>query len=391
MDPVAEMIWTYLESEKENLITDLKELSLIESPSTDPASQKDAFKFLNQKFQRLNYYTLQVPGKTTGGYFYARPNERIKNYPVQIMVGHCDTVWPHGTLDKMPVKVSNGQIRGPGVYDMKGGLLQMIYAIKAIKTLKLKTEVCPVVFINSDEEIGSFESTSMIRCLAKIADRAFVLEPSVGYDGKLKTTRKGVGKFTVKIHGKAAHAGLDPGKGASAIVELSHIIQKLFALNDPENGISVNVGMIDGGTRPNVIAPESNAVIDVRIPTVKDAEMITSEILSLKPENEDVELIIKGRIGRPPMESTEPNRVLWDRAKNAAERLAFEIEETAAGGGSDGNTTSQFTATLDGLGATGDGAHALHEFAFVDKLVERTALLTLLLLEPQLKVSKPWK
>jgi len=388
MDPVAEIIWKYLESEKDNLISDLKELSLIESPSTDPVSQYNAFKFLNQKYRELNYFTLQVPGKKTGGYFYARPNERIKHYPVQIMIGHCDTVWPHGTLNKMPVKINNRQISGPGVYDMKGGLLQMIYAIKTMRALKLKTEVCPLVFINSDEEIGSFETTSMIRCLAKIADRAFVLEPSVGYDGKLKTTRKGVGKFSVKIHGKAAHAGLDPGKGASAIVELSHVIQKLFALNDPENGISVNVGMIDGGTRPNVIAPESNAVIDVRIPTVKDAEYITSEILSLKPENEDVELIIEGRIGRPPMEATEQNRELWSRAKNAAERLAFEIEETAAGGGSDGNTTSQYTATLDGLGATGDGAHALHEFAFIDKLIERTALLTLLLLEPQLRISK---
>jgi glutamate carboxypeptidase len=388
MDPAAEIIWRYLESEKDNLITDLKELSLIESPSTDPLSQRKAFEFLNKKYKELNFFTIQVPGKTTGGYFYARPNERIKHNPVQIMVGHCDTVWPQGTLDKMPVKINNGQIKGPGVYDMKGGLLQMIYAIKTMQALKLKTEVCPVVFINSDEEIGSFESTSMIRCLAKISDRAFILEPSVGYDGKLKTTRKGVGKFTVKIHGKAAHAGLDPEKGASAIVELSHIIQKLFALNDPENGISVNVGMIDGGTRPNVIAPESNAVIDVRIPTVKDAEFITSEILSLKPENPAIELIIEGRIGRPPMEATDQNRALWSRAKNAAERLAFELEETAAGGGSDGNTTSQYTATLDGLGATGDGAHALHEFAFVDKLVERTALLTLLLLEPCLIIPK---
>jgi len=212
-----------------------------------------------------------------------------------------------------------------------------------------------------------------------------VLEPSVGYDGKLKTTRKGVGKFTIKIHGQAAHAGLDPGKGASAIVELSHVIQKLFALNDPEKGISVNVGMIDGGTRPNVIAPESHAVIDVRIPTNRDAKKVTGAILSIAPVNPEITLTIEGKIGRPPMEATEHNKMLYRRAKNAAERLSIEIEETAAGGGSDGNTTSQYTATLDGLGATGDGAHALHEFAFTDKLIERTALLTLLLLEPRLR------
>jgi len=384
MDPVAEMIWKFLEAEKSNFIADLKSFVLIESPSTDPESQVGAIEFLKEKYHQLNYKTIAVPGIKTGGYFFARPKNRIKNNAIQLMIGHCDTVWPHGTLKKMPVEISDGKIRGPGVYDMKGGLMMMIYAIKTIEALDLKTEVSPVVFINSDEEIGSFESTPMIKCLAKFADRAFVLEPSVGYDGKLKTTRKGVGKFTIKIYGKAAHAGLDPGKGASAIVELSHVIQKLFALNDPENGISVNVGMIDGGTRPNVIAPESRAVIDVRIPTNKDANTVTKAILSITPENPDIELIIEGKIGRPPMEPTEQNQLLYQRAKNAAERLAIEIEETAAGGGSDGNTTSQFTATLDGLGATGDGAHALHEFAFTDKLIERTALLTLLLLEPGL-------
>jgi glutamate carboxypeptidase len=385
MDPVAEMIWKYLKAEKNNFIADLKTFVLIESPSTDPESQKNAIEYLKDKYHRLNYKTIAVPGIKTGGYFYARPQNRIKNNRIQIMIGHCDTVWPHGTLKKMPVDVHNGRIRGPGVYDMKGGLMQMIYAIKTIEALNLKTEVCPVVFINSDEEIGSFESTPMIKCLAKFANRAFVLEPSVGYDGKLKTTRKGVGKFTIKIHGQAAHAGLDPGKGASAIVELSHVIQKLFALNDPEKGISVNVGMIDGGTRPNVIAPESRAVIDVRIPTNKDASKITKAILSIQPENPEIELAIEGNIGRPPMEPTKKNQALYQRAKNAAERLDIEIEETAAGGGSDGNTTSQFTATLDGLGATGDGAHALHEFAFIDKLIERTALLTLLLLDPGLR------
>lgn len=385
MDPVANMIWKFLKAEKTNFIADLKSFVSIESPSTDPKSQVNAINFLKEKYHQLNYKTITVPGFKTGGYFYARPDKKDKNNPIQLMIGHCDTVWPHGTLDRMPVIEHNGQLHGPGVYDMKGGLMMMIYALKTIDALKLKTEVCPVVFINSDEEIGSFESTSMIKCLAKFADRAFVLEPSVGYDGKLKTTRKGVGKFTIKIHGLAAHAGLDPGKGVSAIVELSYVIQKLFALNNPKKGISVNVGMIDGGTRPNVIAQESQAVIDVRIPTNKDAKEVTESILSIKPENPDVKLTIDGRIGRPPMEPTAQNKVLYQCAKNAAERLDFEIEETAAGGGSDGNTTSQFTATLDGLGATGDGAHALHEFAFTDKLIERTALLTLLLLEPRLK------
>jgi glutamate carboxypeptidase len=244
-----------------------------------------------------------------------------------------------------------------------------------------------VVFVNSDEEIGSHESTLHIRRLARIADRAFVLEPSLGLDGKLKIARKGVGRFTVIVKGKAAHAGLDPEGGVSAILELSHVIQKLFALNDPRKGITVNVGMIDGGLRPNVIAPESRAMVDVRVPTHEDARRIERSIRNLQPVSPQVTLEIDGAIGRLPMEATPRNQALWETAKVLGRTINLDLNAAIAGGASDGNTASQYTATLDGLGAVGDGAHARHEFIYFERMAERAALLVLLLMAPIAKAS----
>jgi glutamate carboxypeptidase len=237
-----------------------------------------------------------------------------------------------------------------------------------------------VVFINSDEETGSRETTNALKRLAKLADRAYVLEPPLGLNGKLKTARKGLGRFTITVRGKAAHAGLDPTKGVNAIVELSQQVQRLYAMNDLENGITVNVGMIEGGISPNMVAPSSKAVIDVRVLRESDGDAITKKIKELKPIHKDVEMEIVGGIGRPPMERTSRNQHLWKLAKKQGQELGLDLEEATAGGGSDGNTTSLYTATLDGLGTPGDGAHATHEYILQNKLVERTALLTLLLL-----------
>ena len=204
------------------------------------------------------------------------------------------------------------------------------------------------------------------------------MEPSLGPHGSLKTSRKGVGRFVVTVKGRAAHAGLDPEKGISAILELSHVVQALFALNDPERGITVNVGTIDGGLRPNVIAPESRAEVDVRVRTKADAEMIERAIHSILPTVPGTELILSGGISRPPLESTPRNRKLWQRAVDAAEALGIDVDEASAGGGSDGNWTSLYTPTLDGLGAVGDGAHALNEHVIEEKMAERAALLACL-------------
>jgi glutamate carboxypeptidase len=220
--------------------------------------------------------------------------------------------------------------------------------------------------------------------LARITDRALILEPPLGTDGRLKTARKGIGRFTITVKGKAAHAGLNPEQGVSAIMELSHQIQQLFALNDPQKGITVNVGMIEGGISANVVAPEGRAVADVRVATQKDAEWVTQKIVGLKPQNPETKVEVEGGIGRPPMEATPRNQTLWHLAQSLGSSIGLELEQGMAGGGSDGNTTSQYTATLDGLGTVGDGAHAIHEHIRVDSLTQRTTLLALLLLAPPL-------
>ena len=199
---------------------------------------------------------------------------------------------------------------------------------------------------------------------------------------------KGVGRFTIRVLGKASHAGLAPEEGASAILELSHVIQQLFALNDSDHGVTVNVGTIDGGMRPNVIAPESRAVVDVRVATHDDATRVERAIHELEATTPGTRLVIEGRIGRPPMERTPGNLRLWRHSQEAANEIGFEIEDGMAGGGSDGNSTSLFTPTLDGLGAVGDGAHAINEHILVDHLAERAALLARLLLLPELKLQK---
>lgn len=362
----------------------LARLAAAESPSTDPTTQGPVLDSLASSLESLGYRVRIVPGVTSGGTLYARPRVRTRGAPIQLLIGHCDTVWPVGTLRSMPIYVEEHRIRGPGVYDMKGGLTQMLFALNILHELLQDLPVTPVVVINSDEEIGSRESGTLIRRLARIADRTYVLEPSLGHDGKLKTARKGVGRFTVDITGVAAHAGLQPGSGASAILELAHVVQQLHALNDAEQGVSVNVGQIEGGLRANVVAPASRAVVDVRVPTHEDARRVEAFILGLRPTTPGTSLHVTGRIGRPPMERTPRNRRLWLAALEAGTALGLELDEGVAGGGSDGNTTSLYSATLDGLGATGDGAHAAHEFADLDRMAERTALLALLLSLPPL-------
>jgi glutamate carboxypeptidase len=381
---IATEILAYFKARNDNMVEFLENLIRYESPSSNPKAQRALLEFLGNKLKSLGYFTNYVPGKKTGGYLYARPLNRDRKKPLQLLLGHCDTVWEKNTLVKMPISNKKKKMTGPGIYDMKAGLTQLIFSLQAIHQMSLNTSLNPVILINSDEEIGSRESQHIIKRLAKISDRAFVLEPPLGYEGKLKTARKGLGRFTITVTGKAAHAGLDPGKGVNAIVELSHQIQRLFAMNDFDKGITVNVGTIQGGISPNVVAPESKAVVDVRVLNKEDGELITEQIYGLKPTIPDVEIKVEGGIGRPPMERTARNQKLWQLAKTKALLLGLDLEDATAGGGSDGNTTSTYTATLDGLGTTGDGAHAIHEFIFLDQLPERTALLTLLLLSDSL-------
>lgn len=381
---IAQPILAWLHSHQDDMSTFIRRLVALESPSDVPGTQQAVFDLLSTELNKLNYRVIRIPGQSSGGHLFARPLKRMRNKPVQLMLGHCDTVWPLGTLETMPLTIKEGMLHGPGVYDMKTGLAQMLFVLKALQALDLEPSVTPVLFINSDEEIGSRESSRHIHRLARLANRCLVLEPSLGPAGRLKTARKGVGRFTVTVKGKAAHAGLNPEAGASAILELSHVIQKLFELNDVDKGITVNVGTIDGGLRPNVVAPISSATSDVRVQTQHDAEYIEQAILNLKPSTPGVTLKIEGHFGRPPLEKTPANRKFWELAVQLAEELDLQLEEGTAGGGSDGNTTSLYSPTLDGLGAVGDGAHALHEHTNLSKLPERSALLALLLMAPAL-------
>ena len=376
----AKKIFDHLQARRDEMVQLLSQCALMESPSAVPSSQEPVFDLFMSQLSALGFRCKRLSGQTSGGQLLAVPGDYKRHSPRQLLMGHCDTVWPEGTLVKMPVESRDGRLHGPGVYDMKGGLIQTLFALNALRELGFQPSVAPVFFINSDEEIGSRESADHIRRLARVVDRAMVMEPSLGPTGCLKTARKGVGRFVIKVVGRAAHAGLDPEKGISAILELSHVVQTLFALNNPERGITVNVGTIDGGMRPNVVAPESTAEVDVRVRTHDDADHIQQAIYAIEPTVPGTELQITGRISRPPLEPTPGNRKLWQRAVDAADALGIEIDEAAAGGGSDGNWTSLYTPTLDGLGAVGDGAHALTEHVVEEKMPERAALLACLLM-----------
>jgi glutamate carboxypeptidase len=381
----AVRILEYLNKNRAPMTDFLSRLVLAESPSNIPESQVQPLTILGKALEELDFEIKIVPGRETGGYLQAAPNKLGLDegaWPPQLLLGHCDTVWPLGTLERMPFVVENNIVRGPGVFDMKGGLTQMIFAIRALKEIGARMVYEPVVLVNSDEEIGSHESRPVILELAKQVERAFILEPALGLPGKLKTARKGVGVFEMIAHGRAAHAGLDPGKGISAILALSYLVQDLNALNDLEKGVSVNVGIIEGGLQANVIPAECRAVIDVRAPTKEDAQRLEEIILGMPSPMPGVSLEISGEFNRPPLEPNPANQALWRTAEAVGSQLGISLDQGTAGGGSDGNYTSMYTATLDGLGAVGDGAHAYHEFIFIDKMIERTALLALLLITP---------
>jgi len=375
----------YVHGQQHVLTNLIKSLVEAESPSAQPETHDGVRRILRLALASAGYESRETGAPDRPRHVFARPAERRRGHPSQLVLGHYDTVWPVGTLEERPFQIDGNIVHGPGSFDMKGGLAQMVLAFMAIRDLQLETPLSPVVFVNADEEIGSRSSTRYIRMLAKHANRALVLEPALGERGDIKTARKGIGRFTITIFGKAAHAGLNPEGGASAILELSHVIQTLFSLNDVERGITVNVGTVDGGIQPNVVAPHSTAVVDVRVPTVAAGNEIEYIIHSLQPATPDVRLHVEGGIGRPSMEPTPRNQKLWECAKHAGEELGLELHQTRAGGGSDGNTTSLYTATIDGLGPVGDGAHAAHEHLLIDRTLDRTALLVLLLTAPAME------
>ena len=284
------------------MIALLTALVSAESPSSLPETQTKPQAILTEQFEQLGYQVTYTPGDQTGGYLLAEA-PRAETGGRQLLLGHCDTVWPLGTLEKMPLVVANGVLSGPGTYDMKAGLVQGIFALRALRDLGLTPTLAPVFLINSDEEIGSFESRDMIETQAKLAARALILEPASGPTGKLKTARKGVGGFEIVVRGKAAHAGLEPEKGVSAILGMAQIIPELFELSDLSRGRTVNVGVIRGGTQSNVIAAECRVDVDVRITSMEDAVEVESQIRALSPTLPGTTIEITGGFDRPPLGS----------------------------------------------------------------------------------------
>lgn len=379
LDPVALIGW--LADRTDEMVAKTCQLASIESPSGDCAAQEPAREWLGTELTELGFEVARLAGEEGCDHLVATMPGADEG-PGQLLLGHFDTVWPVGTLGSMPLEVHDGRLHGPGVFDMKGGIVQMLFALRAVREMGLEFPVPPVVQLVADEEIGSPSSRSSTLDRAAAAARVFVMEPSYGPSGDLKTGRKGVGHFHLVVKGVASHAGLDPEGGVSAILEASRQIETLFALNDPSRGITVNVGTIDGGLRANVIAPEATAEIETRVATAEDAEAVERAILGLEPTRDRIEIEVTGGFGRPPMEKTPGNEALWGQARAAAKAIGIEIGEAQVGGASDGNLTSPLAPTLDGLGAVGDGAHADHEHLVVEKMPERAALLAALLMSP---------
>ncbi len=374
----------WMEEHRADFLHLLDRVLRAESPSQDCEAQCAVLAIFEEEFARLNFVTHRIADRN----LYARPRFALKPRCIQLLVGHCDTIWPHGTLEEMPVHIENGRLHGPGVYDMKAGLVQIVFALRALAELKISPAVTPIVFINSDEEVDSQTSTPTIRRLARIANRAFILEPASGdHAGFLKTSRKGIGRFVLEIEGKAAHAGVEPERGVSAIHEFAYILPHLLALGDPSRKITVNVGKVAGGIHSNVVAPHCQAVVDVRVCTIADAQRIQAALHAIQPTLPGAKITVHGGFSRLPMEKTARNSELWALARQCGARLGLALQDASSGGASDGNTTSLFTATLDGLGPVGDGAHARHEFVYVDRLAERAALLALLIAEPALPLT----
>ncbi len=357
----------------------IRELVVRESPSHDKASVDVLGKYICDLFRAAGASPKLHKTEKFGDHLQADfdgVGERV------LLLGHFDTVWDLGTLKAMPFREERGRLWGPGVLDMKTGIAQMLFAIEALQAVRGGLSRPVTVLLVTDEEVGSESSRAITERLAKGCAAVFVLEPSFGLQGALKTSRKGVGDYTVRVHGKASHAGLDFEKGASAILELSRQLLEIEKFTDLASGVTVNPGVIRGGTRNNVIAAEAAADVDMRITKLAQASALEKKFRALKPFDRRCKLTVEGGVNRPPLERTEEVARLFAKAKQLGNELGLKLKEASVGGGSDGNFTGALgIPTLDGLGAPGEGAHATNESVLVDQIVPRTALLARLIEE----------
>ena len=360
------------------MLGNLKTIVELESPSADKAAVDRLVTRLRERIGAAGGEIEALPQNDYGDLTVARWPGNEGQKPLLVMT-HIDTVWPIGTLARKPFEVDDAEARGPGIYDMKASVAMMLQALTFLRENDVSHR--PITWlINTEEEVGSPVSRPVIEKLASESEYVLVLEPPVAPNGALKTARKGVGMFTMQITGLAAHAGADPEKGVSAIQELANQIQYLHGMTDFALGTTVNVGVVSGGTARNVVAAEATALIDLRVTTMAEADRVVKSILSAEPRLPGSQVHVEGGLNRPPMERTNKIAAAFQQVRAAGQRLGLQLSEASTGGGSDGNFTAAIGATtIDGLGCTGDGAHAEHEHISLDGFVERTALLTELL------------
>lgn len=378
--PEAQLRLAYFEERLDAMVATIRELVETESPSDDKAAVDGLADVVAGKFAALGGAVRMHRAVEFGNHLQVDFAGAAGGKPV-LLLGHYDTVYPMGTLGSMPCRVKDDKLCGPGVLDMKSGIALMMSAIGALRDWRalggsngLPRPV--TVLLVSDEEVGSDSSRAITESLAKKAAAVLVLEPSYGFRGAVKTARKGVGDYAIKVTGKSSHAGLDFEKGVNAILELARQIEKVSGFTDLKKGLTVNVGIVSGGSRTNVVPAEAVAQVDVRIARMKDAAGIDKRMRGLRAFNRKCKIEVSGGINRPPMERTAGVAALYAAAVKIAADLGWKLGEAAVGGGSDGNFTAGMgIPTLDGLGGVGDGAHAVHEHILISELPRRAALL----------------
>jgi glutamate carboxypeptidase len=370
----------YAAEKQAEIVNLIQEMVECESPSNSPA---DVNRFVDLVVERTNDI---ADAKTVVSDRYGKhlrlefklPGRKKQG---QILgLGHSDTVWPLGTLRTMPFGIHSGRLWGPGVLDMKSGLAFFIYAVRLLREFEVHVKRNIVLWIVSDEEVGSETSRLMTEAQARQSECVLVVEPGTSLTGKLKTARKGVGDYTILVEGRASHAGVDFSAGVSAILEAARQVERVARFTNLRRGITVNPGVISGGTRTNVVAAHARIEVDTRVVRLKDAEALDKKFRALRAADKRCNVRVEGGLNRPPMERTKTLAKLFSKAKKMGRKLGVRLEESSTGGGSDGNFTAALgVPTLDGLGAVGEGAHAMNESILIDRIADRVALLAMLI------------
>lgn len=352
----------------------------MESPSLEKAAADRCCSVIAKEWRKLGVRVERIPQKHRGDHLrIIYVPDKSRSAGQLLVLGHYDTVYSTGTLRTMPFRVFSTKAYGPGIFDMKAGLVQALFVLEALQRAKLRPEKRIVFLWTSDEEIGSESSRKLIETEARRSDAVFVLEPSFGSRGLLKTARKGVGEAELLVQGRASHAGLAPKEGVNAINELAAQLTRIETWNDSRNGVSINADIVEGGTRTNVVAERARAVLDLRALRPSDMRRLERRLQALRPVHKGAKLKITGGFDRPPLER-KMCAALFARAKSLAKQMNLSLGECTAGGGSDGNFTGALgIPTLDGLGAVGDGAHSDHEYVLIHTMPARAALVAALL------------